>query len=474
MELIEMIGEGGFGQIYLARYKEELVAFKTGSSTFEREVAIMKLLKDHPHPNIIKYYDVATSNLGSGIILEYIPGLTLNALVTASSMTANEHFWFQSVIHCLEGIKHLHSLHIYHSDITVNNIMYQIDRTQPRLPFRAVLIDFGISCSDARNVPTKANCYRVPGRTPFPWPYGEFGDQNYICDDIWGLGESHYILAYKSPRFIKHKLLNKFTTGHATGRYIIHKFAEDGGGFPVPYQGGVSPIDMHTPSDLSNQSEMLTFFFNHGSRTDHHPLNKISSPVHSLLRMILFRETVCWVTADMLLEVAGKLQNKLFNITKRTRFNPCELPCEDQYTNESCKICPHCKWVETPELFSKHSRQTSQCRPRLDNTVTQIWNPYRKTYETLDGDPKSIQKRYGILFTDENISAEEIIKNPSSNRASLDVVKSRIESAGLYHPLTMTKELAQEMNLMGDLAGNRNAPTSPSDDPTPEYGLVRY
>ncbi|KAF1958622.1 kinase-like protein [Byssothecium circinans] len=100
-----------------------------------QEAEIMELLRQNPHPNIIRYHgSIIKRGRIVGLVLDQHPRTLRNRVKHGS-----EYF---NAKHCLDGIKlgvsHLHTLGLAHNDLTPDNIMVREDDTP-------VIIDFG-SC----------------------------------------------------------------------------------------------------------------------------------------------------------------------------------------------------------------------------------------------------------------------------------------------------------------------------------------
>ncbi|KAJ5096932.1 hypothetical protein N7456_007653 [Penicillium angulare] len=131
---LEIVGVGAAGQPpsnkatprALWDYASETV-FHFGILKDER--AILKLLADHPHPNIIDVIDVTQPE---GIYLRKYR--QLSELTSTSQI--DRILWYQDV---LRALAHLHGLGVAHSDIRKDNILFDSGG-------QALLSDFGASC----------------------------------------------------------------------------------------------------------------------------------------------------------------------------------------------------------------------------------------------------------------------------------------------------------------------------------------
>ncbi|TWU75527.1 hypothetical protein ED733_005859 [Metarhizium rileyi] len=94
------------------------------------ERAVLRLLAEHPHPNIIEVID-----------LDQPEGLYIRKYRQISEMTPATQFdrilWYQDI---LRALLHLHTLGITHSDIRQDNILFGSNG-------HAILSGFGASCS---------------------------------------------------------------------------------------------------------------------------------------------------------------------------------------------------------------------------------------------------------------------------------------------------------------------------------------
>jgi serine/threonine protein kinase/WD40 repeat protein len=148
-KLIEKLGEGGCGIVYLARQEKPLrreVALKViklGMDTrqviarFETERQTLALM-DHPH--IAKVLDAGTTEAGRPFfVMELVRGLKLTDYCDQNRLTIQERL--RLFIQVCQGIQHAHQKGIIHRDIKPSNILVA------SLDGKAVpkIIDFGIA-----------------------------------------------------------------------------------------------------------------------------------------------------------------------------------------------------------------------------------------------------------------------------------------------------------------------------------------
>ena len=157
--LIDQIGKGGFGQIYLALkkvdkltsiiyepneniIKQEKFAIKIINKSkikqkhnltiYRNEIEISKILQVINHPNIIKIYDILEDIDNVYIIMEYC---SFNIIEPFNCSIKKKYSYIKQIIN---GVNFLHNLGIIHRDIKPENILTGNDGY-----FK--IIDFGFS-----------------------------------------------------------------------------------------------------------------------------------------------------------------------------------------------------------------------------------------------------------------------------------------------------------------------------------------
>ena len=158
-ELLELIGEGGMGLVYLAQQKKPvkrrvaLKIIKPGMDSkqviarFEAERQALAMLD---HPNIAHVFDAGTTRAGLPyFVMEYVKGMSITAYCDEHKLDIEQRL--KLFEHVCEGIHHAHQKGIIHRDIKPSNILVSMhgDRTVPKL------IDFGIAKATARSLTDK-------------------------------------------------------------------------------------------------------------------------------------------------------------------------------------------------------------------------------------------------------------------------------------------------------------------------------
>ena len=147
--LLEILGEGGMGIVYLAEQDKPikrqvaLKVIKPGMDSnhvitrFEAERQAIAMLD---HPNIAHVYDAGTTEAGRlYFVMEYVNGLPITEYCDHHKLTIDDRLrLFMQVCH---AVHHAHQKGIIHRDIKPSNILVTIqdDKTVPKI------IDFGIA-----------------------------------------------------------------------------------------------------------------------------------------------------------------------------------------------------------------------------------------------------------------------------------------------------------------------------------------
>ena len=147
--LLELIGEGGMGEVWLAEQKQPvrrrvaLKLIKTGMNTrevmarFESERQALALMD---HPAIAKVFDVGSTPEGRPYFaMEYVPGVAITDYCDKHKLTTQQRL--ELFILVCEGVQHAHQKAIIHRDLKPSNILVaDVDgKPMPRI------IDFGVA-----------------------------------------------------------------------------------------------------------------------------------------------------------------------------------------------------------------------------------------------------------------------------------------------------------------------------------------
>ena len=148
-EIVEVLGEGGMGVVYLAEQREPfhrrvaLKLIKAGMDTreviarFETERRTLALM-DHPH--IARVYDAGATPRGrSYFVMEYVPGVAVTQYCDERRLDLASRL--RLFVDACRAIQHAHQKGIVHRDIKPNNLLVTEVDNRPVLK----VIDFGIA-----------------------------------------------------------------------------------------------------------------------------------------------------------------------------------------------------------------------------------------------------------------------------------------------------------------------------------------
>ena len=148
-ELLDVVGHGGMGQVWLAEQKgpvKRQVALKLirgglfDSSLLERFQSERQSLAIMDHPSIAKVFDAgATADGQPYFVMEYVHGVPITDYCDQKKFTIPERL--ELFIKVCEGVQHAHQKAIIHRDLKPANILVvEVDgKALPRI------IDFGLA-----------------------------------------------------------------------------------------------------------------------------------------------------------------------------------------------------------------------------------------------------------------------------------------------------------------------------------------
>ena len=140
--VLELLGEGNYGQVYKALHKESgnIVAIKVVpiSSEIEALRKEIHILKQCQCPYIVRYFGSYLKGDELWLILEYCNAGSVSDLIKSTQRTLNE-IEIASILQAvLKGLEYLHDTKKIHRDIKAGNIL--LDNRG-----NAKLADFGVS-----------------------------------------------------------------------------------------------------------------------------------------------------------------------------------------------------------------------------------------------------------------------------------------------------------------------------------------
>jgi serine/threonine protein kinase len=180
LEIIEVAGSGGMGTIYKARQPQldRVVALKILSPELGRDPAFAKrfsreaqALAKLNHTNIVSVFDFGQASGHYYLLMEYVDGISLRALINQNTINAEEAH--RIVIEICHALQYAHEEGIVHRDIKPSNIL--LDKKG-----RVKIADFGLAALMAKEpkdssaggqkmVMMGTPIYMAPEQAESPW-----------------------------------------------------------------------------------------------------------------------------------------------------------------------------------------------------------------------------------------------------------------------------------------------------------------
>ena len=164
--LLKMIGKFSLGEIYFSKKKgsEEKFAIKKIGRNYIDKQGLSKIIdkeielsKSLSHPNICRYIGILKTIKYYYLVMEYINGFALSQCLEMYQYKHNASFSEQIVQYLMKQIidafKLIHSKHIIHRDINLDNIMVHFNDENDKnnlnlLKVKIKIIDFGLALND--------------------------------------------------------------------------------------------------------------------------------------------------------------------------------------------------------------------------------------------------------------------------------------------------------------------------------------
>jgi serine/threonine protein kinase/Leucine-rich repeat (LRR) protein len=154
--VLDKLGQGGMGQVYTASHRKmkRVVAVKMLPSTatksrdavkrFQREVLAAAKLS---HPNIVTAFDADEAGGVHFLVMEYVEGRDLSALVKQCGPLAVS-LAVECVLQAAKGLQYAHNQNVIHRDIKPSNLLLDKNGTVKILDMGLARLDDAIGTSD--------------------------------------------------------------------------------------------------------------------------------------------------------------------------------------------------------------------------------------------------------------------------------------------------------------------------------------
>ncbi|XP_029367600.1 misshapen-like kinase 1 isoform X4 [Echeneis naucrates] len=206
-ELVEVVGNGTYGQVYKGRHVKtgQLAAIKVMEVTEEEEEEIkleINMLKSYSHHrNIATYYGAFIKKGPAGqdhqlwLVMEYCGAGSVTDLVKKTKGNCLKEDWIAYICReVLRGLSHLHSHHVIHRDIKGQNVLLTENA-------EVKLVDFGVSAQLDRTIGRRNTFIGTPyWMAPEVIACDENPDATYdYRSDLWSLGITALEMAEGAP-----------------------------------------------------------------------------------------------------------------------------------------------------------------------------------------------------------------------------------------------------------------------------------
>ncbi|MGH7512487.1 MAG: protein kinase domain-containing protein [Gemmatimonadales bacterium] len=202
--LVECIGEGGMGEVWKAHDAnlDRVVAIKmlrgalddaTARERFRREARVLSRLS---HPGIATVFDFAPQEGDDFLVMEYVPGGTLEARLGAGRLPLATVLDLGATI--ADALENAHRHGVLHRDLKPGNIMLT-DEGHPKI------LDFGLAVLIAGGKATGRMTHSgtIVGSLPYMAPEQLFGEADDVRTDVYALGAMLFEMVTGQRPFIK-------------------------------------------------------------------------------------------------------------------------------------------------------------------------------------------------------------------------------------------------------------------------------
>ncbi|HMP60948.1 MAG TPA: protein kinase [Gemmatales bacterium] len=231
--VLEKIGIGGMGQVYLAehKYMKHRVALKvlprsksSDPSSLERFYREAKAGAALDHPNLVRSYDIDFDQASDlhYLVMEYVDGVNMQDLVKmrgqVEPMRAAHYMYYAAL-----GLEHAHQCGLIHRDIKPSNLL--VDRQGA-----VKILDMGLArfFNDEQDMITKKYDESVLGTADYLAPEQAVDSHSVdVRADIYSLGCSFYFILAGYPPFVEGSVAQKLIWHQTRTPKSIREYCPD-------------------------------------------------------------------------------------------------------------------------------------------------------------------------------------------------------------------------------------------------------
>src|ERR1700683_1327 len=157
--LLQLLGEGGMGEVWLAEQKKPLhrtVALKLIKAGMDTKAVVARFESERQalammdHPTIARVFDAGSTAEGRPyFVMEYVPGLPITEYCDKHRLTIKERL--ELFMQVCEGVQHAHQKAIIHRDLKPSNVLV-VEQDNKPVP---KIIDFGLAKATAQRLTDK-------------------------------------------------------------------------------------------------------------------------------------------------------------------------------------------------------------------------------------------------------------------------------------------------------------------------------
>jgi serine/threonine protein kinase/tetratricopeptide (TPR) repeat protein len=202
--ILEKIGAGGMGVVYRARDERldrdvalkvlpaEMLTDSAAVASFRKEAHLLSRLN---HPNIATIHDFDSQDGLNYLVMEYIPGVTLNQKVAVEALSQKE--VIRLGVQLAQGLQAAHSEGVIHRDLKPSNLRVTPDCRLKILDFGLAKLIRPISTDDTQT----ATPSPVVGTLPYMSPEQLQGEIADVRSDIYSAGVVLYEMVTRRRPF---------------------------------------------------------------------------------------------------------------------------------------------------------------------------------------------------------------------------------------------------------------------------------